>query len=71
MFPRIDLDRHRFENDEKFVLDFLRQEKILLVQGSAFHWDAPDHLRIVFLPRVDDLGHAIERLGNFLERYTG
>ena len=50
---------------------YTRQEKILLVQGSAFHWDAPDHLRIAFLPRVDDLSHAIERLGSFLERYTG
>ncbi|AMX02793.1 pyridoxal phosphate-dependent aminotransferase [Microbulbifer thermotolerans] len=70
LFPRICLDRHKIHNDEQLVLDFLRQEKILLVQGSAFHWDAPDHLRIVFLPRTDDLSHAIERLGHFLERYS-
>ncbi|MCX2782622.1 pyridoxal phosphate-dependent aminotransferase [Microbulbifer thermotolerans] len=70
LFPRICLDRHKIHNDEQLVLDFLRQEKILLVQGSAFHWDAPDHLRIVFLPRTDELSHAIERLGHFLERYS-
>ncbi|WP_346839584.1 pyridoxal phosphate-dependent aminotransferase [Microbulbifer sp. SAOS-129_SWC] len=70
LFPKLHLDHHRIENDEKLVLDFLRQEKILLVQGSAFHWDAPDHLRIVFLPRADDLAHAVARLGEFLERYS-
>jgi alanine-synthesizing transaminase len=70
LFPKIHLDRHRIENDEHFVLEFLRQEKILLVQGSAFHWDAPDHMRVVFLPRADDLSHAIARFGEFLERYT-
>lgn len=70
LFPKISLDRHRIENDEHLVLEFLRQEKILLVQGSAFHWDAPDHLRIVFLPRSDDLAHAVGRLGEFLERYA-
>ncbi|USD22934.1 pyridoxal phosphate-dependent aminotransferase [Microbulbifer variabilis] len=70
LFPRLHLDHHKIDSDEQLVLEFLRQEKILLVQGSAFHWDAPDHLRIVFLPRADDLSHAIERLGYFLERYT-
>ncbi|MCO1335266.1 pyridoxal phosphate-dependent aminotransferase [Microbulbifer sp. OS29] len=70
LFPKLHLDHHKIDNDEHLVLEFLRQEKILLVQGSAFHWDAPDHLRIVFLPRADDLSHAIERLGYFLERYT-
>ncbi|BBM02764.1 pyridoxal phosphate-dependent aminotransferase [Microbulbifer sp. GL-2] len=70
LFPKLSLDHHKIESDEQLVLEFLRQEKILLVQGSAFHWDTPDHLRIVFLPRVDDLSHAITRLGYFLERYS-
>ncbi|MDP5210037.1 pyridoxal phosphate-dependent aminotransferase [Microbulbifer sp. 2205BS26-8] len=70
LFPKLHLDHHKIDNDEHLVLEFLRQEKILLVQGTAFHWDAPDHLRIVFLPQADDLCHAIERLGYFLERYS-
>ncbi|MCW8127545.1 pyridoxal phosphate-dependent aminotransferase [Microbulbifer halophilus] len=70
LFPKLNLDRHRIESDERLVLDFLRREKILLVHGRGFHWDSPDHLRIVFLPREDDLSHAIGRLGHFLERYT-
>ena len=51
------------------VLDFLLQEKVLLVQGSAFNWPSPDHLRIVTLPRVDDLEMAINKFGRFLQGY--
>jgi alanine-synthesizing transaminase len=69
MFPRLDPKVYAIKNDEKLVLDFLTQEKILLVQGSGFNWPQPDHLRVVFLPRVDDLSDAIKRFGNFLQRY--
>jgi len=69
MFPRIDPKVHPIHNDEQLVLDLVREEKILLVQGTAFNWPDPDHLRVVFLPRVDDLAQAIQRFGNFLERY--
>ncbi|UTF61371.1 pyridoxal phosphate-dependent aminotransferase [Gilvimarinus sp. DA14] len=70
LFPKIDLNRHKIIDDQQMVLDFLIQEKILLVQGTAFNWPERDHLRIVFLPREDELTRAIERLGHFLERYT-
>lgn len=70
LFPKIDLNQHKIQNDEKLVLDFLRQEKVLLVQGSGFNWPKPDHLRIVFLPNKEDLSDAISRLGNFLEHYS-
>ena len=69
LFPKIDLSRYPIKNDEQMVLDFLLQEKILLVQGTAFNWPEKDHLRIVFLPREDELTRAIGRLGHFLERY--
>jgi alanine-synthesizing transaminase len=69
LFPRIDPAVHAIHDDERFVLDFLREEKVLLVQGTAFNWAAPDHFRIVFLPRPDDLTHAVTRLGHFLEHY--
>lgn len=69
VFPKIDLKVHKIHNDQQFVLDFLLQEKILLVEGSAFNYPEPDHFRIVTLPRKDDLQHAIERLSVFLEQY--
>ena len=69
LFPRIDTKRFNISDDEKFVLDLLRQEKILVVQGSGFNYPDPDHFRIVFLPRTDELASAIDRIGHFLHRY--
>ena len=70
LFPRIDLDMHKIHDDEQMVADFLEQERILLVQGTGFNWPEPDHFRIVFLPRVDELGPAIEKFGKFIEQYS-
>ena len=69
MFPRIDPKKFNLHDDQKMVLDFLLQEKVLLVQGTAFNWPWPDHVRIVTLPRVDDLEMAIGKFGRFLEHY--
>ena len=43
--------------------------KVLLVQGTAFNWPYPDHVRIVTLPRVDELEMAVGKLGRFTEGY--
>ncbi|MBV2132724.1 pyridoxal phosphate-dependent aminotransferase [Pseudomonas sp. MAP12] len=68
-FPKIDPKVCPIHNDEKFVLDLLLQEKLLIVQGTAFNWPWPDHFRVVTLPRVDDLELAIGRIGNFIKGY--
>lgn len=70
LFPKLDLDMYKIKDDQQMVLDFLIQEKILLVQGTAFNWPNKDHFRIVFLPREDDLTKAIYRFGEFLSRYS-
>ncbi|NHO64785.1 pyridoxal phosphate-dependent aminotransferase [Aestuariicella hydrocarbonica] len=70
LFPKIDLDVHRIHNDQLLVQDFLIQEKILLVEGTAFNWKRPDHFRIVFLPRADEIDTAISRFATFIERYS-
>lgn len=66
LFPKLDPHLYPIEDDEKFVLDLLLQERILLVQGSGFNIDDRQHFRVVFLPRVDALEDAIGRLGRFL-----
>ncbi len=68
-FPKIDPKVCPIHNDEKFVLDLLLQEKLLIVQGTAFNWPWPDHFRVVTLPRVEDLEMAIGRIGNFMKTY--
>lgn len=69
LFPKLDPKVYPIHNDEKMVLDLLLQEKILVVQGTAFNWPWPDHFRIVSLPRKDDLEMAIGRIGKFLKHY--
>ena len=69
LFPKLDLDINKIRDDQQFALDFLLQEKILLVEGTAFNWAQPDHFRIVFLPRADELGRAVDRLAVFLDKY--
>lgn len=54
---------------QKMVLDFLLQEKVLLVQGTAFNWPWPDHFRIVTLPRVDDIELSLSKFARFLSGY--
>lgn len=68
LFPRLDPDVYPIEDDEAFALDLLRQERVLVVQGTAFNWPNPDHFRIVFLPQADDIEEAIKRIGNYLAR---
>ena len=68
MFPKLDPTLYPIDDDEQLVLDLLLQEKMLLVQGSAFNYPDNNHFRIVFLPREDDLGDAVKRLEQFLGR---
>ena len=69
-FPKLDRSVHRIDDDAQLVLDLLIEEHILVVQGTAFNWPKPDHLRIVTLPYVDDLDSAIPRIGRFLGGYS-
>ncbi|RFZ78889.1 aminotransferase class I/II-fold pyridoxal phosphate-dependent enzyme [Lacrimispora amygdalina] len=69
VFPKIDTKRFGIYDDEKFVLDFLRDKKILLTHGGGFHWEKPDHFRVVYLPEMEQLKSACSRLEDFLSYY--
>lgn len=68
-FPKLDPNVHEIHDDSQLMLDILRAEKILMVQGTGFNWPDTDHFRIVTLPWASQLENAIERLGNFLASY--
>lgn len=69
LFPKLDVEKFNITDDEQFAFDLLQSQKILISHGSAFNWKKPDHFRLVFLPDVQTLTSALERLGNFLEDY--
>ncbi len=68
VFPRLDPEAYPIEDDEKFALELLREERVLVVQGTGLSWPEHDHFRIVTLPHVEDLEEAIGRLADFLRR---
>jgi alanine-synthesizing transaminase len=68
-FPKIDTELFGIKDDEQFVMDLLHEKHILLVQGTGFNWDSPDHFRVVLLPDKETLTTAINRMGEFLATY--
>lgn len=70
LFVKVDKKKFNIKNDEQMVLDLLKQEKILFVHGRAFNIQAPNYFRLVFLPHVDELKPALERLKNFFSTYS-
>lgn len=68
-FPKMDAKKFNIRNDERMVLDLLEQQKILIVHGTAFNWAQPDHFRVVFLPRPEDMTTALTKMRTFFEHY--
>ena len=69
IFPKLDVKKFNILNDEKFALDLLRDKKILIIHGGGFNWKQPDHFRVVYLPRMEVLKDAVEKMGDFLSYY--
>jgi alanine-synthesizing transaminase len=69
LFPKLDPEIYPVADDEQLMLDLLKEERILMVQGSAFNLDSKQHFRIVFLPDQEQLSESIGRFANFLERF--
>ncbi|ABY22886.1 aspartate/alanine aminotransferase [Renibacterium salmoninarum ATCC 33209] len=69
LFPKLDPEAYPIKDDEKFVLDLLQEQKILVTHGSGFNWINTDHFRLVTLPNIRDLTDAIGRIAEFLSHY--
>ncbi len=69
IFPKIDTKKFNILDDEQFALDLLKDKHILVTHGGGFHWNQPDHFRIVYLPEVEVLREACGKLADFLKTY--
>ena len=67
-FPKMDPEIYPIKDDMDFMMDLLNEEQVLMVQGTGFNWDAPDHFRVVYLPNVHDLENAMDRLDRFFAK---
>ena len=68
-FVKVDTQKFNITNDEQMVLDLLKQKQILLVHGTGFNWNKPDHFRLVFLPNKQILSQALNRMKDFFANY--
>ena len=58
------------DNDKEFVLQLLHEEHVLVVHGSGFSSDlGKGHFRIVYLPNLEILNEAFDRIESFLLRH--
>lgn len=69
LFVKLDPVIYPIESDEKFVIELLQDQKILVSHGTAFHWPTPDHFRFVILPSERDIEEAVRRISAFLTVY--
>ena len=69
IFPKIDIKKFNVHDDEQFALDLLHDKRILITRGGGFNWHEPDHFRIVYLPRIEVLKDATNKLSDFLSYY--
>lgn len=63
-FPKIELD---VKDDKKFIMDLLYKKQVLAVFGTGFGYPKPDHFRIVFLPPIEILDEALNKIEEYVK----
>ena len=69
IFPKLDIEKFNITDDQQFAMDFLHAKHVMIIPGRGFSWKAPDHFRIVMLPKAEDMARAMRDLGDFLSDY--
>ena len=66
VFPQIKPEFVKEASDTVFAEKLLQSKHILVVPGSGFLFDKPDHFRIVMLPQAEVLHQAVLQIGDFI-----
>jgi alanine-synthesizing transaminase len=70
VFPKIKGVGSKWKTDRDFVLELLRETGVLFVHGSGFDpVHGAGHLRGVFLPPVEILDQALNKVESFMEKH--
>lgn len=69
IFPKLDPEKYHITDDDQFALDLLRDKHVLIVGGKGFNWETPGYFRVVYLPRMETLKEAMDKLEDFLSYY--
>ncbi len=67
VFPKIKQEYLKTDDDKEFAHQLLLNKHILVVPGSGFAWNEPNHFRIVMLPKPEILREAVRKIGEFIQ----
>ena len=67
IFPVLKLDEFKWKNDKEFVFDLLRKKYVLTVFGSGFGPYGENGFRMVYLPTLEKIEEAMNRLEELLK----
>ena len=66
-FPKIENCSEKYGSDKNFVMSLLEKKGVLTVHGSGFGTRyGSGHFRVVYLPAMDTLGSAMDKLESFV-----
>ncbi len=68
LFPKVQLG-NAFKSDKDFALKLLHEEKVLIVHGSGFGAGGESHFRSIYLPPINVLEEAFNRIEKFCKKY--
>ena len=69
LFPGLEEGKFDFANAQDFAMQFLHDEKVLVIPGPGFDWHEDLRFRIVMLPTPEQLTEAMSKLARFLEKH--
>ncbi|MHA1829776.1 MAG: aminotransferase class I/II-fold pyridoxal phosphate-dependent enzyme [Candidatus Heimdallarchaeaceae archaeon] len=67
IFPMIDMKQFSWRNDKEFVFDFLKKKHVLTVFGSGFGPYGKNGFRMVYLPTLETIDIAMDRLEDLMK----
>lgn len=69
-YALVGIAKNPWATDKEWVLNLLKEEKVLVVHGSGFGQSAAGHFRTVILPPPETLNEAFDRIVRFADRHA-
>lgn len=69
-FPSVDVEKVGGFDDQRFAMELLENEHVLVVPGSSFNVPYTNHLRLTLLPDEETMSEVFRRMERLLGRWA-